>query len=159
MRALRYHGPGDLRVEHDVSEPECLPHQVKVRPAFCGICGSDLHAYLSDKVIPLRDVPHPLTGETWPIVFGHEFSGDIVAVGSDVAKDPNGPKVGDRVACQPTICCSHCPSCKEGAVNCCDDLGFIGLMGGGGGLSDYICIDAQFAHKMPDSISYEIGGK
>ncbi|KAK8103129.1 dehydrogenase [Apiospora sp. TS-2023a] len=133
MRALRYHGPGDLRVEHDIPEPECLPHQVKVRPAWCGICGSDLHAYLSDKVIPLRDVPHPLTGETWPIVFGHEFSGDIVAVGSDVAKDPNGPKVGDRVACQPTICCNHCHSCKEGAVNCCDDLGFIGLMGGGGG--------------------------
>ncbi|KAK7973359.1 hypothetical protein PG988_007493 [Apiospora saccharicola] len=97
MRALRYHGPGDLRVEHDIAEPECLPHQVKVRPAWCGICGSDLHAYLSDKVIPLRDVPHPLTGETWPIVFGHEFSGDIVAVGSDVAKDPEGPKVGDRL--------------------------------------------------------------
>ncbi|KAK8074224.1 hypothetical protein PG994_005123 [Apiospora phragmitis] len=157
MRALRYYGPGDLRVKYDVPEPECLPHQVKVRPAFCGICGSDLHAYLSDKFIPLRDTPHPLTGETWPITFGHEFSGDVVAVGSDVAKNEGSVKVGDRVACQPTICCSHCPSCKQGAVNCCDSLGFIGLMGGGGGLSDYICIDAQFAHKLSDSIPYEIG--
>ncbi|KAK7974313.1 hypothetical protein PG989_016161 [Apiospora arundinis] len=159
MRALRYHGPGDLRLQHDIPEPECLPHQVKIRPAWCGICGSDLHAYLSEKAIPLRDTPHPLTGEVWPITLGHEFSGDIVAVGSDVGKGGNGDslKVGDRVACQPTICCHACHSCKQGSINVCDSLGFIGLMGGGGGLSDFICIDAQFAHKLPDSVPYDIG--
>ncbi|KAI1775428.1 chaperonin 10-like protein [Hypoxylon cercidicola] len=106
MRALRYHEPHDLRLEHDVLKPKCLPHQIKVKPSFCGICGSDLHAYLVPTVIPFKDRPHPVTGETWPVTFGHEFSGDIVEVGSEVQ---SGLQVGDRVAVQPTICCNQCP--------------------------------------------------
>ncbi|KAK9424802.1 hypothetical protein SUNI508_13455 [Seiridium unicorne] len=154
MRALRYYGPRDLRLEHDIREPECLPHQVKIRPSFCGICGSDLHAYLSEQAIPLKDTPHPITGETWPVTLGHEFSGDIVHVGSEVQ---NGLAVGDRAAVQPTICCGKCPSCKQGSTNCCDLFGFIGITGWGGGLSDYVCVDARFVHKLPDSVPYDVG--
>lgn len=42
MRALRYHGPGDLRVDNDVPEPQCKPHEIKIKPAFVGICGTDV---------------------------------------------------------------------------------------------------------------------
>lgn len=42
MRALRYHAAGDLRVDTDVPEPQCKPHEVKVVPAFVGICGTDV---------------------------------------------------------------------------------------------------------------------
>ncbi|KAI1370155.1 GroES-like protein [Hypoxylon crocopeplum] len=154
MRALRYHGPLDLRLEHDVPEPECLPHQVKIKPSFCGICGSDLHTYLSPAIIPFKDTPHPVTGETWPVTFGHEFSGDVVEVGSDVQ---SGLRVGDRVAVQPTICCNQCPPCKEGYPNCCNSPGFVGLMGWGGGMSDFVSVDAKFAFKLPDNVPSDIG--
>ena len=156
MRALRYHGPGDIRLEHDIQEPECQPHQVKIWPSFCGICGSDLFAYHSPIPIPLKDTPHPITGETWPVTLGHEFSGEVVEVGAEVR---NGLQVGDRVAVQPTICCDKCTPCKEGLMNCCDYFGFVGLMGWGGGLSDYVSVDARFAFKLPDTIPLDVGGE
>lgn len=156
MRALRYYGPKDLRLEYDVKEPDCLPHQVKIQPSFCGLCGSDLHAYLSPKAIPYKDTAHPLTEESWPITLGHEFSGEIVQIGSEVQ---NGLVAGDRVAVQPTICCGKCLSCKQGLSNCCDSFGFIGLMGWGGGLSDYVCVDARFVFRLPESIPSDIGGE
>ncbi|KAF3018991.1 hypothetical protein E8E14_012691 [Neopestalotiopsis sp. 37M] len=155
MRALRYYGPGDIRLESDVPEPKCQAHQVKIRPSFCGICGSDLHAYYSPNAIPFKDTPHPITGEKWPVTLGHEFSGEIVEVGSDVPGDIF--RQGDRVAVQPTIHCGECLSCKEGLTNCCACLGFVGLMGWGGGLSDYVCVDAKFAFKLPDSVPLEVG--
>jgi hypothetical protein len=158
MRALRYYGPGDIRLEHDVPEPVCDAHQVKIRPNFCGICGSDLHAYHSPDALPFKDTPHPITGETWPITLGHEFSGDVVEIGAR-AQVPNGLQVGDRVAVQPTICCNQCIPCKEGLTNCCDSFGFVGLMGWGGGLSDYVCVDARFVFKLPETIPSDIGGK
>ncbi|KAH9988282.1 GroES-like protein [Xylariaceae sp. FL0662B] len=154
MRALRYHGPGDIRLELDIPEPVCLPHQVKIRPSFCGICGSDLHVYSSSEIIPFKDTPHPLTGETWPITLGHEFSGSIVEVGSEVQSEL---QVGDRVAVQPTICCNKCAPCKEGLINCCNSFGFVGMMGGGGGMSDFVCVDAKFAFKLPENIPSDIG--
>ncbi|ORY71436.1 chaperonin 10-like protein [Pseudomassariella vexata] len=154
MRALRYHGPGDIRLEMDIPEPECRVHQVKICPSFCGICGTDLHVYQSSNSLPFKDTPHPITGEKWPVTLGHEFSGEVVEVGSEVR---NGIRVGDRVAVQPTICCNQCVPCKEGLTNCCDSFGFVGLMGWGGGLSDYVCVDARFAFKLPDTIPSDIG--
>jgi threonine dehydrogenase-like Zn-dependent dehydrogenase len=156
MRALRYYGAKDIRLEHDIPEPICEAHQVKIRPSFCGICGSDLHLYCTANALPFQDTPHPITGETWPVTLGHEFSGDIVEVGAQVRGDL---QVGDRVAVQPTICCKQCVSCKEGFTNCCDSFGFIGIMGWGGGLSDRVCVDAQFVFKLPDTVPSDIGGK
>jgi threonine dehydrogenase-like Zn-dependent dehydrogenase len=154
MRALRYHGVKDLRVDHDVPEPTCLPHQIMVRPAFCGICGTDLHEYSTPTFTPV-DVPHAVTGEKAPIVIGHEFSGEILEIGSDV-KDTN-LKVGDKVAVQPTVCCNQCPPCNEGLINCCDHAGFVGLSGGGGGMSDAVCVDSQFVFKLPEHIPLDVG--
>ncbi|KAI4869755.1 GroES-like protein [Hypoxylon rubiginosum] len=156
MRAIRYYGPGDIRLEHDVPEPICDAHQVKIRPTFCGICGSDLHVYQSPDALPFKDVAHPITGETWPVTLGHEFSGDVVEIGAR-AQTLEGLQVGDRVAVQPTICCDQCIPCKEGFTNCCDSFGFVGFMGWGGGLSDYVCVDARFVFKLPETIPADIG--
>jgi threonine dehydrogenase-like Zn-dependent dehydrogenase len=156
MRAVRYYDAKDIRLEHDHPEPTCAAHQVKIRPSFCGICGSDLHLYCTPNALPFKDIPHAITGETWPVTLGHEFSGDIVEVGTQVRKDL---QVGDRVAVQPTICCKQCMSCKEGFTNCCDSFGFVGMMGWGGGLSDRVCVDAQFVFKLPETVTSEVGGK
>jgi len=83
MKAARFHAQRDVRVE-DVPEPreELDRLQVLLRPRWCGICGTDLHEYLADPIVPSR--PHPLTGATLPQILGHEFSADVVAVGADV---------------------------------------------------------------------------
>lgn len=156
MRALRYHGVKDLRVEHDIPEPECGDEQIKVKPAFVGICGTDLHEYSSPTFIPSKDAPHPVTKESMPIVIGHEFSGTVLEIGSKVKTDL---KIGDKVAVQPTICCFECGACEEGFINCCDKAGFIGLSGGGGGLSEAVCAGGDFVFKLPDGIDLDIGGE
>ena len=80
----------------------------------------------------------------------------MLEVGSS-AKNQDGIKVGDKVAVQPTICCYECPPCKEGALNCCDKAGFVGLSGWGGGLSDAVCIDGYFVHKLPEGCELDVG--
>lgn len=91
-----------------------------------------------------------------PVTIGHEFSGEVVEIGSK-ASNPSGLKVGDKVAVQPTVACFGCGPCKDGYINCCDHAGFVGLSGGGGGMSDYVCVDEQFVFKLPDHIELDVG--
>lgn len=70
--------------------------------------------------------PHPVTKESVPIGMGHEFSGTIAEIGSDVTGDF---KVGQKVAVQPTIYCGSCGACENGVENACANGGFIGLSG------------------------------
>ncbi|KAI1360309.1 dehydrogenase [Xylaria arbuscula] len=156
MRALRYYGPKDLRLETDLPEPKCGSRQVKIQNAFVGICGTDLHEYHSQTFIPKHGAPHPLSKESAPVTLGHEISGTIVEIGSDVSSSAE-LKVGDRVAVFPLLYCRTCEPCKSGFLNCCVDKGFLGLSGGGGGLSDYICVQPEAVFKLPDSISLEVG--
>ncbi|ETN38551.1 uncharacterized protein HMPREF1541_06587 [Cyphellophora europaea CBS 101466] len=156
MRALRFHGPGDLRVDTDVPEPECKPHEVKIKPAFVGICGTDLHEYSTATFVPMKDA-HPLTQETAPVGVGHEFSGTITQIG-DKVDSSRGLSVGDKVACQPTLCCwDTCDSCTHGHINICSSGGFVGLSGGGGGVSDAVCIDQRFIFKLPNDVDLDVG--
>ena len=115
MRAVRYHGNRDVRVD-DIAEPDCKPGFVKIAPEWCGICGSDVHEYLvGPETIPSPDAPHPITGESVPIVLGHEYAGTVVEVGAGV----DGVSVGDRVAVEPIIRDNDCPNCLAGHYNLC----------------------------------------
>jgi (R,R)-butanediol dehydrogenase / meso-butanediol dehydrogenase / diacetyl reductase len=97
MKAARFHGPGDIRID-DVPEPTVGPGQVKVDVEWCGICGTDLHEYLEGPIfIPPKGSPHLLTGQEMPVVMGHEFAGVVSEVGEGVTH----VKEGDRVAVEP----------------------------------------------------------
>lgn len=148
MKALRWHNQKDVRLE-DIDEPIIKPNQVKMKVKWCGICGSDLHEYLGGPIFIPVDNPHPLTGEVAPITMGHEFSGEVVEVGPEV-KDY---QVGDRVVVEP-IFATHG---HQGAYNLDKQMGFLGLAGGGGGLSEYVAVDEELLFKLPDSLSYEQG--
>jgi len=127
MKALRYHGRKDLRVD-DIPIPECQPGQVKVKPEFCGICGTDLHEYIAGPIlIPTPDKPHRLTGQYMPLTIGHEFAGEIVELGPGV--DSNRLKVGMKVCIEPTLFDDECAPCLEKRRNCCDRGGFFGISG------------------------------
>ncbi|KAI4131605.1 MAG: hypothetical protein LQ347_002898 [Umbilicaria vellea] len=123
MQALRFHGQKDIRLE-EVDIPTCGKGQVKIKPAYVGICGTDLHEYLGGANI-MPTSPHRMTGESVPLTLGHEFSGVIEEVGEGV----DDMKTGDRVVVQPIIYDGTCGACKAGFINCCDKNGFVGLSG------------------------------
>ena len=150
MKAALWYKKNDVRVE-DIEEPSVLKGSVKIKVKWCGICGSDLHEYLGGPIFIPVEQPHPLSGNTAPVVLGHEFSGEVVEVGQNVTK----LKVGDRVTVEPVVVCGKCPACKEGKYNLCSSLGFHGLCGTGGGFAEYTVFPEEFVHKIPDNMSYE----
>ncbi|GLA65994.1 hypothetical protein AtubIFM56815_010523 [Aspergillus tubingensis] len=129
MRAVRYHGQGDIRVE-EIQEPgSCGVGEVKIRPAFVGICGSDIHEYLhGPSTIP--STMHPITGEKIPVTLGHEFSGIIIEVGEGVTR----LHVGDNVAIKPNL-----------------------FDGSAGGLSDYVVVKEDRAVRLPVGFELDLG--
>jgi (R,R)-butanediol dehydrogenase/meso-butanediol dehydrogenase/diacetyl reductase len=146
VKAARFHGPGDIRVE-EVPDPQVRPGQVEVTVDWCGICGTDLHEYLEGPIfIPPKDAPHPITGETLPVVMGHEFAGAVTAVGSGVTN----VREGDRVAVEPYYVCGECAACTAGRYNVCRKLGFVGLASQQGGFAEKCVVDAQWAHPLGD---------
>ncbi|KAI5356859.1 Putative alcohol dehydrogenase, zinc-type, GroES-like superfamily, NAD(P)-binding domain superfamily [Septoria linicola] len=152
MRAARYYGKEDIQIKDDIPVPECGEGQVKVSPAFVGICGTDLHEYLGGPNFSPTS-PHPVTKESIPITIGHEFSGTIAEVGKGVSH----VKVGDKVAVQPTIFCGSCGACKVKAENACPNGGFVGLSGGGGGMSEFVVVPQEAAFPLPSGVDLDIG--
>lgn len=100
--------------------------------------------------------PHPVTRETIPIGIGHEFSGTIAEIGPDVVGAEKF-RVGQKVAVQPTIYCGSCGACRHGVENACPNGGFIGLSGGGGGLSDEVVVPAEACLPLPENVDLDIG--
>lgn len=148
MKALRWYGKRDVRVENiDIPSPKS--NQIKIEVKYCGICGTDLHEYLGGPIFIPTEKPHPYTGEKAPVTLGHEFSGEVIEIGEEITKF----KIGDRVTVEPIFA-------KNGLIgkyNLDENLTFIGLGGGGGGFSEYVVVNEDQAHKLPESIDYEQG--
>lgn len=148
MRAARFHGKSDIRVE-DVDVPQIRESdEVLVEVLWCGICGTDLHEYMVGPIVtPVS--PHPLTGVTIPQVLGHEFSARVVEVGRSV----RDVAVGDRVAIMPAIVCGRCRFCREGLGHLCEKFACTGLSAETGGLAQYAVLKEYQVAKLPDSVS------
>lgn len=151
MKAAVWYAKKDIRVE-DVTEPVVKPGEVKIKVAWAGICGSDLHEYVAGPITIPTEEPHPLTNKTAPVIMGHEFSGEIVEVGEEVQT----LKVGDRVVVEPVISCGECNSCRQGFYNNCERIGCYGMSGVGGGFSEYAAVPETMVHKIPNKLSYEL---
>jgi L-iditol 2-dehydrogenase len=121
--------------------PRPGPDEVLVRVRSVGVCGSDVHYYkegrIGDFVVEA------------PLVLGHEVSGVIVDVGSDV---PQG-RVGERVAIEPQRPCRRCRLCKTGHYNLCERMEFYATPPIDGAFCDYVVAPADFAHRVPDELS------
>jgi (R,R)-butanediol dehydrogenase / meso-butanediol dehydrogenase / diacetyl reductase len=145
MLAARLHGNRDLRVE-DMPEPgPPPPHQVRVTPVWCGICGTDLHEYAHG--------PLYTPAENLPQVIGHEFSAQVAEVGDGVAR----LRPGDRVAVLPHVFCGGCHYCVRGRQGLCRDLRLTGVTWPWGGLAEQAMVPAYQAVKLPDEVSFEQG--
>jgi len=122
-----------LRVE-EIPVPHPGPDDVIVRTRACGVCGSDRHMAQADGDGYMR---YP--GYTrLPVVLGHEFAGDVVEVGPDVAL----LRPGDAVACDNMVWCGRCAACRAGAYNQCEALEEIGFTIPGG-LAEYVRVPAR----------------
>lgn len=151
MKSARWYGKKDIRVE-DVPEPPApKAGEVKIKVAYCGICGSDLHEYLAGPIF-IPTSAHPLTGHSGTTILGHEFTGTVVEVGPGVTK----VKVGDLVA--PDACqhCGTCAACRIGKYNVCEKLAFTGLMADGA-FAEYVNVPAEICYVLPKDFNPEIG--
>jgi (R,R)-butanediol dehydrogenase / meso-butanediol dehydrogenase / diacetyl reductase len=111
--------------------------ELVVKVGRCGICGSDLHM-----------TEDPTYGKGAGDVLGHEFAGEVVALG----KGTNGVAVGDLVAVIPLQSCGHCASCKAGEVAWCDKFGLQG-----GGYAEYAVTRPNQCIRLPQSASLADG--
>ena len=146
MRAARFHGRGDVRID-DVPKPHPGAGQVQIAVEWCGICGTDLHEYVDGPIFaPTPQAPHPLTGGATPIVLGHEFAGVVAELGEGVTDLAEG----DRVVVEPYDVCGECVACRDGRYNICRKLGFIGLDGDQGGFAERMVVDRRWVHPIGD---------
>ncbi|WP_457190762.1 alcohol dehydrogenase catalytic domain-containing protein [Nocardioides sp. P5_E3] len=148
MLAARFHGQHDIRVEDVATPSPSAPDDILVEVHWCGICGTDLHEYAVGPIVT-PTTPHPLTGVTLPQTLGHEFSGTVVEVGSDV----RDVVVGDRVAIMPAIVCGRCYFCRRGQGHLCLVFACTGLSAETGGLAQYAVVKEYQVAKLPDSVS------
>jgi len=146
VRAARFHGKSDIRLE-DVPEPVVkAADDVLVEVAYCGICGTDLHEYLVGPIVTPTS-PHPLTGVTIPQTLGHEFSARVVEIGDDVTD----AAVGDRVSVMPAIVCGRCHFCRRGLGHLCLKFACTGLSAETGGLAQYALLKDYQVATLPDT--------
>lgn len=148
MKAAVFHAPGDVRVE-TYESPELQPGMVLLRIRRAGICGSDLHYYEQGHCGP--SFPES------PFILGHEFSGEIAAVGDCV----ENVRVGQRVTANPARACGFCEFCKAGRGNLCPKTIMLGSAGSkphiDGAMAEYVAVRADQVHALPDEMSDEIG--
>ncbi|MBI4758311.1 MAG: alcohol dehydrogenase catalytic domain-containing protein [Chloroflexi bacterium] len=130
----------ELKVQ-EVPKPQVKPDQVLLRVKACGVCGSDMHFYETDKD---NYIMYP--GLTrFPVITGHEFSGQIVGVGGAVTDF----KVGDMVTAEEMIWCGECVPCRNGFPNQCQRLEEIGFTINGA-FAEYLAIGAKYCWKIND---------
>jgi len=131
----------------EVDQPRPGPTEVLIRVQACGVCGSDMHFYETDRE---GYILYP--GLTkFPTILGHEFSGQIVEVGSQV----EDLQVGDRVTAEEMIWCGHCRSCRDGFPNHCLNLEELGFTIPGA-FAEYIAVGAKYCWKI-DALAEHYG--
>ncbi|WP_209123405.1 zinc-binding dehydrogenase [Alkalihalobacillus sp. BA299] len=140
MKALMKKGEGLHNVGLvELEEPVVNAFEIKVKVHATGICGTDLH---------IIDDEYPAN---YPVTMGHEYSGTVVEVGSDVTEF----KVGDRVvSLTAAVSCGKCTYCYEGLLMLCEERKSIGS-GVHGAFTEYMTIPAHLAFHIPDNVTLD----
>jgi threonine 3-dehydrogenase len=127
----------------DIPEPTIGPNDVLIRMRKTAICGTDMHIWHWDEWAQ-RTIKVPMA-------VGHEYCGEIVAIGSEV----RGLNAGDRVSGEGHITCGHCRNCRAGRRHLCRNTVGVGV-NRPGCFAEYMSLPASNVFKLPDAISDEI---
>lgn len=133
-------GPHAIRF-NEVPVPEVKPGQVLIRIKRIGVCGSDIHVFHGQ---------HPYV--IYPVIQGHEVSGQIAGLGEGVT----GLHIGQKVTVEPQVYCGHCYPCTHGKYNLCENLKVMGFQTTGTA-SDYFVADAAKVTPLPDQMTFDEG--
>lgn len=142
MRSAVFYGKHDLRIE-DHEMPKVGPKDVLIQVKACGVCGTDVHIYEGDK---------GAAEVTPPTILGHEFSGVITEVGSEVQHY----QVGDRVCIDPNCYCGACDPCRKGVAHYCEHMIGYGTTVNGG-FAEYCAVDERQVYKLGEHTTFEQG--
>lgn len=141
-RAVVVHGPGRVSLD-EVNLPEVKPGDVMVRVAYNGICGRDL------EILRGTTGDSPAGATRYPVVLGHEISGHIVTVGTNVSH----LQEGDTVVLESTLSCDRCTQCLRSNRMACAELTELGATPGvNGGYAEYVVIPGRFVHQVPPGL-------
>jgi 2-desacetyl-2-hydroxyethyl bacteriochlorophyllide A dehydrogenase len=137
MKAAIIYGPGDIRIE-DKPIPKPGTDEVLIKIHACGVCGTD--DALNKGEYPAK----------YPVTIGHEFSGEIVEIGSEI----KNLKVGDRVTADPNRVCHKCYFCRSGQEHLCDNLNSMGVHIDGANAEYCIMLESN-VYDIGKKLSYE----
>ncbi len=143
-KALMKDRPKEGAVLKEVSVPELGPKDVLVRVKAAAICGTDVHIYNWSEWAAARVKP--------PMIFGHEFCGEVVETGVAVTQ----VRPGDLVAGETHIPCGRCFQCRTGAQHICRNMAILGVHTDGA-FTDYAVIPEICAWRLPPGTDPEIG--
>ena len=146
MKAVRKTVPKPGVEVQEIDEPKIKPSEVLVKIEATAICGSDLHIYRWDEQTTRWKSPLPMT-------IGHEWSGKILEVGSNV----KSLKPGDKVAGESHIPCGSCSYCRTGKMHICQNMLIYGLQTAEGSFAEYAAVPEIIAYKLPSGVGYEEG--
>jgi L-iditol 2-dehydrogenase len=145
MKAQVFYEAEVMKFE-EIDIPQIADDEVLVKVKYCGICGSDISYYYGHSPLGTADGKGPL-------VLGHEFSGQVVEVGSiPAAKGLFKP--GDRVICNPVQQCNACDMCAEGKFNLCSH-GVVPGVSVNGAFAEYCVMKYTHLYQMPENVSYK----
>lgn len=132
--------PGVIELREVADLTEVANNEVLLNVKRIGICGSDIH---------VNNGKHPFT--KYPIIQGHEYSGEVVKVGKDVIK----VKPGMKATARPQLVCGNCAPCKRGDYNVCQNLRVEGFQANGCA-QDYFVVSEDRVLALPDSLTFDI---
>lgn len=140
MKAVLFYAPGDIRYE-EVDVPEIGPREVLVKIEVALTCGTDVKTYKRG---------HPVLIKSVPSGFGHEFSGVIAKVGSEV----HNFEPGQRVVAANSAPCDECFYCRINKPNLCENLEFLN-----GAYAEYIAVPENIVkhnlHLLPENVTFQ----
>ena len=148
MKAAVMLEQGKVAVQ-DVPEPKIAPNQIKVKIAYCGICGSELHAFDPEFQTGKPTFRGPARAPSGPRIMGHEASGTIVEVGPETKA---GYKVGQRVAMDFRCYCGSCYYCRNKMQHFCERV-----TPASGAYAEYAVYNEDAIYVLPDNVSLEEG--